>query len=115
VNEDPKSIQFLKPFLLGRNIKPYSCTNAQNWLILIPKGYTIKKNLPSNNPNYISEPPPRYGNMPYDDAWQWFSSNYPAIAKYLLPYKSKAEKRTDKGDYWWELRACENYVSGVSS
>jgi hypothetical protein len=57
----------------------------------------------------VSEPPPRYGNMPYDGAWEWIKKTYPAIAKHLLPFKNQAEKRTDKGDFWWELRACDYY------
>ena len=52
------------------------------------------------------EPPPTYGNLLYDDAWEWFSKNNFAIANYLHNFKSKAIKREDKGDYWWELRAC---------
>ena len=108
--EDKNSERLIKPFLLGRNIKPYVNLLAENWLILIPKGFTIKRNLPPENPHYITEPIPRYGNMPYDEAWDWFSNAYPAIAHHLLPFKSKAEIRTDKGDYWWELRACDYYT-----
>jgi hypothetical protein len=52
------------------------------------------------------ESPPRYGNMEFDNAWDWFHKNHPVLAEYLLPFKSKAEQREDKGDYWWELRAC---------
>ena len=109
IKEDINSKRFIKPFLQGRSIKPYANSKAKNWLILIPKGFTIKRNLPPTNINYVKEPGPHYGNMPYDDAWEWFKENYPAIAKHLLPYKSKAEARTDKGDYWWELRACDYY------
>jgi len=65
--------------------------------------------LPHDNPKHIDEPIPRYGVMPYNDAWQWLSKNFPAIANHLLPFKVKAEKRTDKGDFWWELRACDYY------
>ena len=28
---------------------------------------------------------------------------------HLAPFKEKAEKRCDKGEYWWELRACDYY------
>ena len=53
--------------------------------------------------------------MSYEEAWEWFSrKNYPAIAKHLLPYKTKAAKRTDKGDFWWELRACDYYKERIS-
>jgi len=109
IKEDKNSEELIQPFLLGRNIRPFASSKADNWLILIPKGFTIKRNLSPDNPNYLGEPIPRYGNMPYDDAWEWFSKTYPSIAKHLLPFKNKAEIRTDKGDYWWELRACDYY------
>jgi adenine-specific DNA-methyltransferase len=108
-NEDEKSEELIKPFLLGRNIKPYSATIVQNWLILIPKGFTIKKNLPASNPFHITEPTPRYGDMPLYSAWDWFKHNYPALANHLMQFKKKAEARIDKGDFWWELRSCDYY------
>jgi adenine-specific DNA-methyltransferase len=106
---DKKSKDLIKPFLLGRNVKPYIGNKVSNFLLLIPKGLTIKKNLPLDNPYYMNEPPPRYGNMEFDEAWQWFSKEYPAIANHLLNYKDKAQVRTDQGDFWWELRACDYY------
>ena len=57
----------------------------------------------------MAEPTPRYGTLPDDQAWEWFRKNYPAIANHLLAFKDKAEKRSDKGDFWWELRACDYY------
>jgi adenine-specific DNA-methyltransferase len=110
VIEDKKSEELIKPFLLGRNVKPYSTTEVSNWIIMIPKGYTIKKNLPESNPLRISEPPPRYGEMIYNEAWHWFKSSYPAIANHIFSFEKKAGKRTDKGDFWWELRACDYYT-----
>ncbi len=110
IAEDPKSAEVIKPFLAGRDIKRYQTPEADKFLILFPKGFTIKRNLPKDNPNFIvAEPPPRYGDMPFDDAWEWIRRNYPAIARHLRPFKANAEKRTDKGDYWWELRACDYY------
>jgi hypothetical protein len=44
------------------------------------------------------------------DAWGWLKKNYPAIARHLDPYAIAGEKRYDKGDYWWELRACDYYA-----
>lgn len=126
IAEDPRSAQVIKPFLAGRDIKRYKTPIADKYLIFLPKGFTIKRNLPVLNPNHIIEPsitsdgdfgdheqfmvneaPPRYGDMPYDDAWEWILKSYPAIARHLLPFKEAAEKRSDKGDYWWELRACD--------
>ncbi len=41
--------------------------------------------------------------------WAWVENEYPAVAAYLKPFQKAAEKRYDKGDYWWELRACDYY------
>jgi adenine-specific DNA-methyltransferase len=111
IAEDPKSAEVIKPFLEGRDIKRYQTPEPDKYLILFPKGFTIKRNLPKDNPNYIaSEPPPRYGDMYYGGAVEWIKIYYPAIAKHLMPFKERAEKRTDKGDFWWELRACDYYT-----
>ena len=56
-----------------------------------------------------NEPMPRYGYIEYNEAWDYITANYPAIANHLFPFKQKAEKRADQGDYWWELRACDYY------
>jgi hypothetical protein len=109
ISNDVNSAELIKPFLLGRNIKPYEAGKNSYYLILVPKGFTIKRNLPTNSEYYVSEPPPRYGNMEFDDAWHWFSKKYPGVANHLVQFKDKAEKRTDKGDFWWELRACDYY------
>ena len=34
---------------------------------------------------------------------------YPAIFDHLKQWQSELEKRYDKGNYWWELRACRYY------
>lgn len=105
IDEDSNSAEIIKPFLAGRDIKRYQTPKADKYLILFPKGFTIKRNLG----NKLSEPPPRYGDMPYDDAWEWIRRNYPALANHLVRFKERAEKRTDMGDFWWELRACDYY------
>lgn len=34
---------------------------------------------------------------------------YPAVFAHLQRFKPKAQKRSDKGEQWWELRACDYY------
>jgi len=34
---------------------------------------------------------------------------YPAIFAHLQKYQAQLEKRWDKGNHWWELRACDYY------
>ena len=35
--------------------------------------------------------------------------HYPAVFKHLEKYKEQLQKRSDKGDHWWELRPCKYY------
>ena len=92
ITEDPASAEFIRPFVIGRNVKRYYSPAIEQYVILIPRGFT--------NDNGGKRDPEN-----------WFRENmaYPAIAKHLLPFYEAAEKRSDKGDYWWELRACSYY------
>ena len=91
IAEDPKSEELIKPFLLGKETKRYQSPSISHYLILIPKCWTNKQMKVEK------------------DAWKWLKNNYPAITSYLEPFAEKAQKRYDKGEYWWELRACEYY------
>ncbi len=91
VNEHKSSAELIKPFLGGRDIKRYQTPVSDKFLISIPKGFTNDK---GKNPK---------------NAWKWLQENYSAIANHLKPFKEACEKRQDKGDFWWELRACDYY------
>jgi hypothetical protein len=91
IAEDPKSLELIKPFLAGRDIKRYEQPKSDKYLILLPRGWTREKS------NHAS------------DTLNWLTETYPAIAKHLLPFAQAAEKRYDKGEQWWELRACDYY------
>ena len=93
VAEDPASAEILKPFLAGRDIKRYETPRAEKWLILFPKGWTRE----------------RSGMTEEGAAWTWLQKRYPAVAAWLEPFADKAKKRSDKGEFWWELRACDYY------
>jgi NOL1/NOP2/fmu family ribosome biogenesis protein len=90
INTDSSSKELIKPFLKGRDINRYEPPNSDEYLILIPHGWTKS-------------------NTDEDDKWPWFKSEYPAIANHLNKFKKKAKKRYDQGEYWWELRACSYY------
>jgi type I restriction-modification system DNA methylase subunit len=89
--ENLKSIELIRPYLAGRDIKRYSPPNSDKYLILMPRGWTRER---SSNAK---------------DTLGWLKENYPAIANHLLPFSEAAEKRYDKGEHWWELRACDYY------
>ena len=39
------------------------------------------------------------------------TKKHPAICNWLTPFAEKGRKRGDKGEFWWELRACAYYNS----
>ena len=91
VQEDPKSEDLIKPFLIGKDIKRYQPPESQRFIIFIPKGWTKEKSKKTGN------------------TWRWLQQNYPAVARHLEPFSQAGMKRFDQGDYWWELRACDYY------
>jgi len=98
IDEDRNAEKLIKPFLLGRDVKAYTSGSNENYLLLVPKGFTKSLSNDIDTENL---------------AWDYFRTNFPAVANHLLNYKVKAEKRTDKGDYYWELRACDYYEKFV--
>jgi type II restriction/modification system DNA methylase subunit YeeA len=93
IAEDPKSLDIIKPFLAGRDIKRYNQPMPDKYLILIRSGQT--KQL--------------FGNLSESEAWLKLQNMYPSISKHLGHFEKKAKDRFDKGQYWWELRACDYY------
>ncbi|HIJ06840.1 MAG: Type IIS restriction enzyme Eco57I [Methanomicrobiales archaeon 53_19] len=93
ITEDPKSEEIIKPFLAGRDVKRYQPLEKKQFLILFEKGFSNQKG------------------EKYQSKWKWMENEYPAIASYLKPFQKDAEKRWDKGEYWWELRGCDYYQS----
>ncbi|MDP3301112.1 MAG: TaqI-like C-terminal specificity domain-containing protein [Sulfuricurvum sp.] len=93
ISSDSKSTEVIKPFLAGRDVKRYELPKAEKYLILFPKGSTRQ----------------RSGFTAENEAWEWLKQTYPAIAKWFEAFAEKGRKRTDKGEFWWELRACAYY------
>jgi hypothetical protein len=91
ISQNLINTELIKPFLIGKDIKRYQPPESKRYIILIPKGWTKIKSKNASN------------------AWRWFQQAYPAIADHLEPFEQNAKKRVDKGDYWWELRACDYY------
>ncbi|MBI4689920.1 MAG: Eco57I restriction-modification methylase domain-containing protein [Nitrospirae bacterium] len=110
IKEDSKSAELIKPFLVGKDIKRYAPSGKGKYLILIPKGWTreqLSHSRENGNPEETGFHV-KHG-MTEKNIWQWFCEAYPAITGYLEAFIEKGKKRYDKGEYWWELRACEYY------
>ena len=97
--QDSHSTDILRPFLQGKGLVAYDKAEAGSYLLFIPKGFTIENMGVIENSKKPSE----------EEAWSWFKCNYPAVALWLEPFREEASNRSDKGDYWWELRACVYY------
>ena len=95
VYADIASEALFKPFLEGKDIKRWQVESEDRWLILLPKGWTRAA----------------MGEKVVDEAaaWAWLAAKHPALAAYLSPFAEAARKRTDQGEFWWELRACAYY------
>ncbi|WP_373330556.1 Eco57I restriction-modification methylase domain-containing protein [Salmonirosea aquatica] len=87
---DDPTHEIIKLMLMGRDIKRYDTPIPDRYLIRFEKGVTNRER---------KKMPPE----------KWLAETYPRIYEHLLPYKKRATKRYDQGDYWWELRACDYY------
>ncbi len=89
VKQNPKNEELIYAYASGPSISRYSPIEKKEYIIAIPKGWTNERVNRGH--------------------WKWFSSTYPELAIHLKEYEQSAQKRYDKGDYWWELRACDYY------
>lgn len=97
IEEDSSAMEVIKPFFTGKDIKPYESPESSNYLILFKKGITYS--LMGANSAEVTE----------DEAWAFITKRYPSVCNWLAPFAERARKRKDKGDFWWELRACDYY------
>ena len=131
IQQDPKSAELLKPFLEGKDLKKWHAAPRDLWLILMPKGWTQEKMGYTKEKDFSVHPSTSSGRTekseainikPFvlslskherlnleEEAWAFLQNRYPSIAKHLSSYETQARKRGDKGDFWWELRACAYY------
>lgn len=94
IAEDAKSAEVIKPFFEGKHVKRYAVPRSNKYLIRFRKGDTNA---------WLG------GKVSEEVAFVALQQRYPAVMRYLEPYSEKASARSDQGDYWWELRACDYY------
>ncbi|MBN2452383.1 MAG: N-6 DNA methylase [Lentisphaeria bacterium] len=93
VAADPDCAPILRKVLRGEDLRPWYYRDEDRWLIVMPSGFTREAGAP------VAEP----------EAWNWLMSRHPAIADHLAPFAGAAARRSDKGEFWWELRPCAYY------
>ena len=104
IAEDISASEILRPFMQGRGMIPFGKPDTASYLLFIPKGFTMKAfGLNPENKEDRKKMPKE------QKAWEWFERTYSSVAHWLIQFKNEASNRSDKGDYWWELRACAYY------
>ncbi|HEV7590067.1 MAG TPA: Eco57I restriction-modification methylase domain-containing protein, partial [Longimicrobium sp.] len=94
VQQDPGSAELLRPFLRGQDIERWSAVWAGLWMILL-----------RSSENHAWP----WTGAPERKAEQLFNRAYPALYEHLKPLETQLRKRSDQGQYWWELRSCAYY------
>ncbi len=92
----PTSSGFIHPCRGGEDIREYFIRQRNDWLIVIPHGFT---RVAMNAAGHLGE----------RKAWQWFSEHHPLLAARLATFRKGLEAREDQGEFWWELRPCDYY------
>jgi hypothetical protein len=90
ISEDSFSNEVIKPFLEGKDILRWTSFKDDKFVINISQGLT--KQL--------------FGDVSEEKAFEAMTRKYPAIMRHLSHHEAKVKARYDKGDYWWEMRAC---------
>ena len=86
--------EHIKPILEGKEIKKWNVQKVEQKLILFKSKWT----------NEV------YANQSSEtEKLESLIKDFPQIFNHLLPFKERAIKRYDQGDYWWELRNCAYY------
>ncbi len=94
INNDWLFSEHIKPILEGKEIKKWNVEKVKQKIILFKSKWTNEVYA-----NQSSE----------EEKLESLIKDFPKIFDHLLPFKGRAVKRYDKGDYWWELRNCAYY------
>ena len=94
IQEDARSADLLKPYLRGQDVERWQASWDDRWLLRLDSSAD-------------HDWPWRDGG---DDAEGLFAAAYPAVHRHMKQHEAKLRGRSDKGRYWWELRACAYYA-----
>jgi len=90
VSANQNNQNIIKPLLAGRDIKRYHFNFQEQYLILLPSGFTNTHRGKLSGEQFVSQA-------------------YPEVYEHLQQFEDKAIVRSDQGEFWWELRPCDFY------
>ena len=98
IDIDPKSVEVLKPWLRGKDIKRWTPQWVGQYLIHLQN---------SGDTDAINA----WGAAGDEaEARRIFAATYPAIHDHMSTFEDRLRRRADQGRFWWELRACAYYA-----
>jgi SAM-dependent methyltransferase len=90
VAADSTCQQFIRPFVQGTHLRPWYIEEDQQHLIALKSSANFQWPW-SGNQNHAEDV---------------FRESHPSVFEHLNQFRDAAIKRTDQGEYWWELRSC---------
>jgi len=91
LEQDELARDVLRPFAQGTNVRPWYVETTGEHLLAIQS---------SGNRHWP------WTGMEDDEAERIFEATFPSVYTHLLPFRDRAIRRQDQGQYWWELRSC---------
>ena len=88
-------MEIIRPYLRGQDIKRWSSDWQNLWIILLKS---------SSNENWSWSK-----SKTESEAEIEFRMAFPSIFKYVKNFEMDLRKRSDQGNFWWELRSCAYY------
>ena len=79
ISQDPKSVEVIKPYLRGRDVKRWKVDSPDLWLIYIPWHFPLHESMHIQGPSLEAE--------------EALRSNFPAIYTHLFAYKTELSAR----------------------
>ncbi|PZO55798.1 MAG: hypothetical protein DCF16_01620 [Alphaproteobacteria bacterium] len=97
IAEDPKSAEFIKPYLRGQDVERWRAPATGLYMIVMASSGDREWPWSSALDELAAE--------------QKFSHTFPALHRHFKRHEAALRRRQDQGRYWWELRACAYYGS----
>lgn len=95
VAADPSCERLMCPYLRGRDLNRWSPVWENLWVILLKSSANESHPWSNEEDEAVAE--------------ELFSKSYPSVFSHMKSHEDRLKKRSDQGQFWWELRSCAYY------
>lgn len=92
VARDATSGSVIRRYMRGEDIDRWDSRWGGQWMIGLVSGASFRW---------------PWSGLSADRAEEVFALEFEAIAEHMKKHRAKLKKRSDQGEYWWELRSCD--------